>query len=236
MSFTTKIKRRLVLLFTGLLLLAACEEGIFKSGLQEGVIEYQISYPNLAEDHLMMDLLPKKMQCKFKPGMFTNEVSAGMGLFKSAVIYQSKEEHLYHTVKLLNTKIFAELDNPDILALNDGFENLEFKPTGNKQKIAGYNCKEVEVTVPSDSSWTFLMYYTKEIDIPEANFRNPFEEIDGVLMQYDIVSNGLRMRFSAKKVTEEKVPEDEIVVGEEYEKVSSSELRAELESIFNRVR
>lgn len=219
-----------------LILLASCKDGIFKSGLKEGEIEYEVSYPDLAEDHLMMDLLPKKMECTFTEGQFRNEITAGMGLFRSAIIYQEQDEHLYHTVKLLNKKIYAELGNDDIQALNEGFNGLVFEETGNKKTIAGYKCKEVEVEVPGDSIWVFNVYYTDEIIIPNFNYRNPFEGIDGVLMEYDILSNNLHMHFEAVEVKASEVDESEIKVSEDYTEVSSAELRQELESIFNKVK
>jgi GLPGLI family protein len=219
-----------------LILLSSCKEGIFKSGLKEGEIEYEVSYPALPKDHLMMDLLPKKMECKFSQGQYRNEISAGMGLFRSAIVYQGEEDHLYHTVKLLNKKIYAELNKNDILTLNEGFNGLVFEETGERKTIAGYDCKEVEVTVPGDSVWIFNVYYTNEIDIPKANYRNPFESLDGVLMEYDILSNDLHMHFKATRVTETEVDEKDIKISSDYNQVSSEELRKELESIFNKVK
>ena len=219
-----------------LILLVSCKDGIFKSGVQEGEIEFEVSYPSLAEDHLMMDLLPKKMECTFSKGYFRNEITAGMGLFRSAIVYQEQDQHLYHTVKLLNKKIYAELDNADILSLNEGFNGLVIEETGKRKEIAGYKCKEVKVEVPGDSSWVFNAYYTNEINIPNANFRNPFHEIDGVLMEYDILSNDLHMHFKAVNVNATEVDEKDIRISEDYTEVSSSELREELESIFNKVK
>jgi len=236
MPITPTNKWPIAFTIASLLLIASCTEGIFKSGLKEGVIEYEVSYPDLADDHTMMDLLPKKMQCHFKEGEFRNEITAGMGLFRSAIVYQAKEKHLYHTVKLLNTKIYAEMGKEDIQALNQGFQDLEFSESGERKTIAGYNCKEVQVEVPGDSSWTFALYYTEEIDIPNFNYRNPFEGLDGVLMEYDLLSNDLHMHFQAVKVLAKEVDEEDIRVSDEYKEVSSAELRAQLESIFNKVR
>ncbi|MAY83731.1 MAG: hypothetical protein CMP59_06305 [Flavobacteriales bacterium] len=229
-------KRPHFLAIAFLLLLSSCTEGIFKSGLKEGVIEYKVSYPDLSDDHDMMDLLPKKMQCSFKKGEYRNEITAGMGLFKSAIVYQEGEKRLYHTVKLLNTKIYAELADGDLQSLNEGFLELEFEETGNSKLIAGYECKEVSVVVPGDSSWTFNLFYTDEINIPNFNYRNPFEGLDGVLMEYDILTNNLHMHFEATKVLEKEVDSEEIKISEDYEQVSSKKLREQLESIFDKVR
>lgn len=233
---TNIIERSTYAISLCLILLSSCQEGIFKSGLKEGEIEYEVSYPKLPKDHLMMDLLPKKMECTFTEGQYRNEISAGMGLFRSAIVYQRQEQHLYHTVKLLNKKIYAELDESDILSLNKGFNDLILEETGERKTIAGYDCKEIEVKVPGDSVWVFNAYYTNEIDIPNANYRNPFKTIDGVLMEYDILSNDLQMHFKAVKVIETEVDEKEIKISSDYNKVSSEELRKELESIFNKVK
>lgn len=226
---------RLSIFLLPFLLLFSCDQGIFKSGLEEGVIEYEVSYPDLEDDHLMMDLLPKKMKSYFANGGYKNEITAGMGLFRSSIIYDGNENQLFHTYKLLNTKMVSELNPEDIHELNQGFQDLEFEETGTEKVIAGYNCKEVKVDVKADSSWSFMLYYTTEIDVPKANYRNPFEEIDGVLMQYDLLNQDLHMRLKAVKVMDKEVDLKDIRVDEEFEKVSSARLRKELESIFQKV-
>ena len=87
----------------------SCSEGIFESGLSEGVIEYKIEYPHIGEDHVMMDLLPQKMEMTFKDGEYRNEISAGMGLFKTSIIKEKENAKLIHSIKLLNKKLASEL-------------------------------------------------------------------------------------------------------------------------------
>jgi hypothetical protein len=236
MPFTPSVFKRIAYYFILLLFATSCDRGIFESGLDEGVIEYRIEYPDLGDDHVMMDLLPKKMEMTFKEGEYRNEISAGMGLFKTSIIKEKENEKLIHTIKLLNKKLASELNAQDIKRMNKAFNDIEFKKTNGTKEIAGYQCQEVQATVKGDSIWEFKLYYTDEIDVPNSNYLNPFAEIEGVLMQYEMINNDLHMLFIAENVLKKDINREDILLAEEYEMVSPENLEKELEAIFEKVK
>jgi len=236
MPFTPSNYKRVHYFLVLIFLMVSCDKGIFESGIKEGVIEYRIEYPDLGDDHVMMDLLPKKMEMTFKDGEFRNEISAGMGLFKTSIIREKENQKLIHTIKLLNKKLASELNSGDIDVMNAEFNELEFAPSSNTKEIAGYTCQEVIATVKEDSVWEFKLYFTDEINIPEPNYMNPFEDIKGVLMQYEMISHDLHMLFVAESVHKKEIERDDILLADDYTMVSPENLKTELDAIFEKVK
>lgn len=236
MPFTPSHFKRISFFVVILFFVVSCDKGIFESGLKEGIIEYRIEYPKLDKDHIMMDLLPKKMEMTFKNGEYRNEISAGMGLFKTAIIKENENQKLIHTIKVLNKKMASELNYDDFVKLNSEFNNLEFKPTGNSKEIAGYHCKEMIATVQEDSIWDFKLYYTDEINVPNSNYMNPFEKIEGVLMQYEMINHDLHMLFVAENVLKKEIKKEDIYLEDDYKMVSPTQLESELDAIFEKVK
>jgi len=227
-------------LFIALLVLSfGCFDSVEKSkkGIAKGVIEYKIDYPQIPEGNYLLDLMPNKMETTFIDGNFRSDIVAGMGLFKTSIISEKENEKLVHSVKMLNKKYASKMGHEEIKRFNPNFSDIEITLKDEEKEIAGYLCKTAEVKVKGDSSWSFMVYYTREIDIPSINQHTPFNKIDGVLMQYDIVSYDTHMRFIAEKV----IPNDElkaesIYLEEGYEAVSPARLKEEIESIFAKVK
>lgn len=202
-------------------------------GISKGKIEYIIEYPQIPKGSYLLDIMPRAMETTFVDGNFRSDIIAGMGLFKTSVICQKGEENLVHSVKMLNKKYYSKINRNQIQELNKDFSDFTIVKTKEKKIIAGMNCKAAQITVNSDSTWSFTVFYTNEIDLPNPNEHTPFKEIEGVLMQYELISYDTHMRFTANKVTSnESIALENIQLEEGYENVSPLKLKSEIESIF----
>lgn len=221
---------------SSLFLNLACSDLPFSNQIKQGSIEYSITYPNIPEDSYLIDLMPKKMETRFVDNSFRSDIVAGMGLFKTSIICKEGENSLVHTVKMLNKKYASNLNSSEIKDFNPDFKDIQLEPLDETKTIAGLKCSAFKVTVKSDSTWNFVLYYTKDIKIKDSNKHTPFHEIDGVLMQYDIVSYDTHMRFIANEVSELKIDDDEFVLSEDYKIITPPELKKEIETIFANVK
>ncbi len=219
-----------------LLFLQACDKGIFESGIEEGMIEYSISYPSIPSDNYMQDFLPQKAETYFCNGEFRTDIIAAMGLFKSSIINSKDKEGLTHSIKVLNKKLASELNEKDILLFNPEFKDITIKKSDKRKTIAEYDCKAMDVTVNGDSSWSFTLYYTDEIHIKDANKMSPFKALDGVLMEYDVLSRDIHMKFSAVKVIKKKINREDILLSDDYKMITPLELKKEMDGIFNQLK
>ena len=227
-----KTRSHLTLFVLFVLLFSACDNISFQDGITEGKIEYDISYPNIAEDNFMLDLMPKNMSTTFVDNSYRSDIIAGMGIFKTSIICNEGNEKLIHSIKMLRTKYASELTKEDFKKFNPAFNEVEVKFTDETKEIAGYNCKSAEVKVLGDSVWTFNVFYTDEINIKNVNGHTPFKPIKGVLMEYQLLSNNVLMKFTTTKVIQEDIDASVLALDEDYEMVEPKKLKLEIEKLF----
>jgi hypothetical protein len=225
--------RLFVYLALGVILIhSSCDSNIFKKGIEEGTIEYSITYPQIPEGNYLLDIMPNQMEMNFKNGVYRSDIIAGMGLFKTSIISNKEDDKLIHSVKLLNKKFASTLGSEDIIEVSPYYKEVRFEFTDKTKQIAGYECKEVIAHIEGDSSWNFSIFYTDEINIETPNRLTPFEPIEGVLMEYDLYNYNTHMHFEAHNVIEQKVDQSHIDLEDGYVMVSPTELKSEIESIF----
>ena len=219
-----------------MILVLACDDFSFRNGINHGKIEYAITYPGIAPDNFMLDVMPKRMETTFMDNSYRNDIVAGMGLIKTSIILKEGDDKLVHAFKAIGDKHYSELGEEDLKLMNPQFQNIEIKLNDDIKEIAGYKCMGADVTVSGDSTWSFKLFYTNEINIRGANSHTPFKDIDGVLMEYEINSYDTHMKFTAEKVAQIDVSEEEIDLEEEYKIIEPSELKKRIEEIFNKVK
>ena len=76
------------------------------------------------------------------------------------------------------------------------------------------------------------LYYTEDINIENANWFNPYNEIKGVLLGYELDRYGLRMRFTATKFDPAPLEDSDFEVPSNFKKVPYDELEKEMEEMF----
>lgn len=199
--------------------------------IEQGIIEFKIDYPTIAENDILLEFLPTQMEFIFKDNSYRNNIVAGMGLFSTSFINNQETKSITQTVKMLNNKYVSTLQTEDLI--NDpNFRNLEIEFLEDEKEIAGYNCKLARITVHGDSVWTYDAYYTKEIGIDYPNRLTPFDKIDGVLLDYQIIKYNTHMHFTAEEVIPKEINGQIERIDEGYETVTSEELGLEIKNIF----
>ena len=214
------------------IIFAGCDSKIFNLKLNEGQIDYEVTYPVMDPGNVMVDFMPNSMTLRFKDDKFITELSAGMGMFKTNFIGDGKTHEMSHLVKLVNKKYLTKYNDESIKKLNDAYEDFTIIETDETKEIAGYDCKKLwiifyDITMPS-----FELYYTQDISIKDPNFSLPYLNVSGVLMEYQMKRNGIIMSLKATNVSESKIDDAEFNVPEEYETISISEMEDELNALF----
>ena len=189
--------------------------------VSEGKIEY--SAEMVDKTNSMASMAPTKMTIKFKKNKSCVEMSAGMGMFSTCFVSNPDNKSLTQMVKLLNKKFWLTEDANTIKKENDSYK-FEIKPSNETKIIAGYKCLKATVHIKDSDDPDFTVYYTKDLNIHNPNFSNPFSEIDGVLMEYQMKKFGLEMKFVANKVIKENVDDAIFQVPEDYKKISKKEM------------
>lgn len=217
-----------------LLFAVACSDNPFSTKISEGIVIYKIEYPSIDSDNAMLDLMPKKMEMAISGEDYRTDIIAGMGLFKTSIISKGSQENITHSVKLLNKKYASELGHDDIKIINPTLANLNIEFTKNTKEIAGIKCKEA--IVKDSQGNEFKVYYTKSFKIKNPNKGTPFEEIPGVLMEYEFVNYETHMKFIAEELKEKPIEKTDLDLESGYAMIEPVKLKEEIQSIFDKVK
>ena len=233
MSISAVKKYLLILVAAGTAFLYGCDSLLDDGRVDEGVIEYQVTYPKLDPSSILAELLPTKMVMKFKDDHYITDLSAGFGMFRMNVINNAEDMEFAQMVKLINDRFVVKYNKENAGQFLKGFPDIEIVETGKKKTIANYECDEAIVTVFADTLETYTIYYTKDIRFDNSNWFTQYAGIDGVLLEYQVERYNLCSRFTANHVLAQEIDNDEFNVPEEYEVIDEEEMNQKMEEIFN---
>ena len=216
----------LVLIIIGLW---GCDES--SNDLSEGEIIYSIYYPEEDTNGLMYDMMPTEMKYIFTKNKTKSEITAGMGLFRSAYINDLKKNQLSQTLKMLNKKYQSTYEENSFDQLNPKFANLTIHFTNETDSILNFLCHKAEFSI-GGSNKNYSVYYTNDIGAPNPNTGTPFASIPGIMLKYTVENFGIIMEFTAESVHQKKIDSNDFKIGEEYAVISPGELKNQIESIF----
>ncbi len=218
-----------VVLILILLFFVFCKQGE-ETFVSEGVIEYE-AHP-IDQSTFMASLAPREMTVKFKNNKSSLEMSAGMGLFFTSIISDSKTRTLTQIVRLPDNKCSLLQNEAEIKKENDAYP-LEITPCKETKIIAGHKCLKAHVVshLKNEKPTAFDVYYTKEITTKDPNFANPFYKIDGVLMEFQMKKFGMEMKFIAKNVRNEPVEDVVFELPKEYKPVTQKAMNELFENL-----
>ena len=108
-----------------------------------------------------------------------------------------------------------------------GFEAMNgmvIKKTSKTSVICGYNCKNAEITLPSDKGKVYQIWYTNEINIKNPNTATPYNQIDGVLMSFIFLLGPAELHFDAENVYKKEIPDEAFERRNRFMRVSREEI------------
>lgn len=213
------------------LLIVACNKispGSFSGNISEGIIEYKISFPELGDESLTATLMPEIMVYAFKENAFASYFEAAGGVFKNRIIADRNDKTVEHQLKVFRKKVKVMMDETEVLQMLAQYPKMQVIETDVVDTIAGYPCKKAIIVFEDVEKSQIDVYYTKEIDMEKPNWCTQYHEIDGVLMAYEIVEFGIRMRLEAVSVRKEKVLPDLLKPQDDFTPISKESMDVEL--------
>ncbi len=193
-------------------------------GVSEGVIEYDITYPKLDPNSMMVSGMPNKAYLRFKDNNMSNDMSGMMGLISITYISSCQDKGVEQRLTLFNNKYAASIP-ADYLNKMNGTYVTSVEEGTKTMEIAGYKCKESIVKLEGGEQ--ISVYSTDEIGIDNPNWSNPYQKISGVLMDFQMEKYGVAMHLKATSVLSQKVEEDAFKIpadSSEYKIISIEEL------------
>lgn len=199
--------------------------------IDEGEIHYNIEYVGYAGS-IPKDFLPKNLVVSFKKDKILFEMT---GIGNSGIINLSNPEAgIFDTYfSLVSYKYYYAAEPGEIFPGFEVMDGMEIKKTGKTSVICGFNCKNAEVTFPSDKSVVFDIWYTNEIKVKNPNASTPFSRIDGVLMSFFFRMGTSELHFEAESVYEMSLPDNTFERRENYTRVSRDDIKKVMNMMNN---
>lgn len=211
------------IIFISLVLLNySCRERGGKN-INQGEIHYNIEYSGTMGG-VPKEVLPQNLIVSFKKDKLLFEMVSAFG--NSGIInLTNPEEGIFDTYfSLFTIKYYYAAAEGELFPGFEGMEGMELKKTSKTTQICGFNCKNAEVTFPSDRSKVMTIWYTDEIDVNNSNIATPFKDIDGVLMDFFFYLGPTEVHFSAENVYNKDISDDTFSRRNDFKRVSRDEI------------
>jgi len=221
-----------LIIITTLVIFYGCKSDSFSGKLTEGTIEYEMKYLQSEKENPLISLLPTTMTLKIKDDKSIQKVEGWMGVFQMAGIARRNENYKAALLKIMGEKYVFEttMDGPAFGF--DEYPKMKLVPSDSVKIIAGYKCKGYDVYLNDSSKAAFTIYYTNDIKLENPNCNNPYQQVDGVLLEFQMKFQKIPVHLIAKKVIKEEIPEDEFIVPDGYQKVSKEKIQEVINNLM----
>lgn len=190
--------------------------------IDQGEIHYNIDY--IGSMGVPKEILPQNLIVSFKNDKILFEMVSDFG--NSGILnLANPEKGIFDTYFSLFTMKFYYAGQPG--ELFPGFEAMAgmlLKKTSKTSVICGFNCKNVQVTFPSDREKVIDIWYTNEINIKNPNAATPFNQIDGVLMSFFFFMGPAELHFNAETVYKKNISDETFERRNKFKRVSREEI------------
>jgi len=210
----------------------SCSSNTFSGKLSEGTIEYDMDYLQDEKENPLISLLPTTMTLKIKDNNSIQKIEGWMGVFQMAGIAKRDDNYKAAYLKIMGEKYVFEttMDGPSFGF--DEYKNMRLEPCDSQKTIAGYKCKAYNVFLGDSAKPSFTIYYTNDIHLDNPNCNNPFQQVKGVLLDYQMNFQKIPVHIVAKKVIKEEIPDDEFVVPDGFQKVSKEKIQEVINNLM----
>ncbi len=180
-----------------------------------------------------MDLFPTEMIFHFKGNKMHSQIASSYDIMKTDFIIDCENRTFVQLLKNMSKRYGMILNEEETKAWYKQYPQYRLEATTVTLPIAGYVCNKTIAHPTNDSLPSIEIYHTKGLGIETSNWWNPFSEIDGFLMGYDVEQYGMFMRLRAKEVKFEPVDEDEFLVPEKFQMIDAQNMEAHLHEVVD---
>ncbi len=199
--------------------------------LDQGEIHYNIDYIGNFGG-MPKEVLPQNLIVSFKKDKILFEM---LGFGKSGILnLANPEKHIFDTYfSFFTKKYYYAAESGEMFPGFDAMAGMIIKKTSKTSVICDFNCKNAEVTFPSDRNKIYNIWYTNEIKVKNPNASTPFNQIDGILMSFFFLMGPMELDFNAETVYKKEIPDETFERREKYERVSRENIDKFINQMIN---
>ncbi|MCQ2252201.1 MAG: hypothetical protein MJZ61_01995 [Bacteroidales bacterium] len=201
---------------------SGCSDGTGKR-ISEGTITYSIEYPKEDNSSPLISIFPKEMKMRFKDNNTAMEITGYAGSFGLKYITDFAEQKSYALMRIIFKKCMYESSSNEISFGYGKMKGIEITEHPDTMTVCGYLCNKATATIPGKDS-EFILWYTPNIEIENPNSNTPFNKVNGVLLKFELILQGIHMKLEAIDIDDHEVADEYFRVPDDYEKVSKEDL------------
>jgi hypothetical protein len=219
-----------------LLLVVFTKIGIAQTKIQEGKILFDITYEDVpVQLQSKVEQLAKDAVIYFKDKKSRTEM--GLGAFgKNTTIVDKDSNIIYVLLNVFGNRFALKKSTEELLQMNNAqLKILQPELQNDIRTIAGYSCKHIVIksVTNNDTSETHCWYAPQ---ISPINFNNDpnFEKIEGMVLEYDMHADQMKIHLKAKEVIQQTIEASLFKVPLNYQLVDEAELNRRMQVIMNK--
>ncbi len=213
-------------------LVVCCFAACGKAPVTEGKIMYSIDYPTIDKEKKTFTymMLPKKQSFTFNQEHVKVKVKKAM--FDLSLLMGTDQDYFLSELSFDGEK-FVDLQGAETAELKTFIPSYEIAYTNETDTMLGFTIKKAIATHPEIGEAE--VWYTEDIQMPNANWYSPYRDLKGVLMKYTVNQFGLLMEFKASKF--ESISKDSVFYAKKGTgtQIELSVFQSELDELFKGV-
>jgi GLPGLI family protein len=200
-----------------------------------GQITYDITYPGSNIDLAELQELPQKAVIITKNDQVRTELSAENAGLSQVKIADGSTGEVFTKLEIMREKYVITRSAQEIQTALRNMPQPEFEYTDQTREILGFTCNHAIATIVDENGDIFEsnIWYTEEIPGYAFNFDTPYNEIPGLMLEYEMRVGPLNIRYEATSVRRKLfVGGRNFNVPRDYQPITYDELREKLQGNF----
>lgn len=221
------MKNILFFLIITLLILPGCAE----KQIQQGEIEYEITYPYSELSGIMDVMLPKKMVVKFKGDKMIVSIEKG-SIFQTDIISEELSKKLAMRLDFGSEKIIATLNDEDLGTLTNTQPKYTSIKSDRIDTVAGITANFYEITAVNEKVGTFEAAFSNNLSINNTEWFTSYAGTFGIPLIYILERYGIIMQLRAVKFRSIEIEDSEFDTSNKFKTVSYTKYEKKINELF----
>ncbi|MGB1103691.1 MAG: hypothetical protein ACPG21_08685 [Crocinitomicaceae bacterium] len=200
--------------------------------MQEGEVEYLITYPNIEVTGFMEAILPKSMTIVFKGTKMKTIISKGE-IFSTEVISDEVDKSMEMRFDMGDKLYYVELTKDDLNELLHSQPTYNINKTEDSDSLVGLYAESYSVDCPDDTITHNNAWFTKALAPQDACWFSSYNTIEGFPLVYDVERYGVLMHIEAIDCRKREVKDSEFDRDPSLEPISFEDYELEVQELFD---
>ena len=197
-----------------------------QKAFESGTITYGVEYL-LSEDQkktIDASILPSESKVEFNGKLAKVQVDMGVAMLKIINDAAVDNALVLVDIPMMQKQYAAKMSKEDIDRQNGSLKYGEFKATGEKQVISGYNTEKY--TYKDNNGTNYELWATKEIKLPMGANPHGLSDLNATAVRFVNFQDSIKTLMTLKNVKEGNVGPFSLEIPKGYELKTMDELKA----------